>query len=78
MTYTAAEWTTIAVCGHGVHNAVRMHIKTCHMYANEVLMHATALDNLIVDKTHSITRYQRFGLVNPNGLRMASLVKLEW
>jgi hypothetical protein len=46
-------------------NGAHMNNETRHYFANEVLSHSTDLDNIIVDKLHIKTRYERFGLPVP-------------
>jgi hypothetical protein len=66
---------TIAGRARSMGNAAHMDNETRHYIANEVLSHSTDLDldNLIVDKLHTKTRYERFGLPVPKWAEMGQI-----
>ena len=62
----------LMLCGsllHAVHlnrsNAANMKDTICTKFANEALSHQTTLNNLVVDKSQTKTRHERFGLSIP-------------
>ena len=59
------EFATIAGRANAMCNAAHMNDRICILVANEVLMHSTALGNLVVNKDQSQTHYQLMGLQNP-------------
>ena len=72
---------TIACRGRAMCNAANMPDNIRVKLVHEVLSHQTALDNLSVDKGHSKTRYERFGLPVPkwaNPHLNTPLVKQGW
>ena len=54
-------------------NAANMDNDTRHYVANEALSHSIDLDNLIVDKLHEKSRYERFGLQTPKWATMGNI-----
>ena len=64
---------TIAGRARAMCNGAHMNNETRHYIANEVLSHSTDLDNLIVDKLHTKTRYERFGLSVPKWAEMGQI-----
>jgi hypothetical protein len=64
---------TIAGRARAMCNAAHMNNETRHYIANKVLSHSTDLDNLLVDKLHTKTRYERFGLSVPKWAEMGQI-----
>ena len=59
------EFATIAGRARAMCNAANMNDSVRVRLSNEALSHSTALGNLVVDKGHNKTRYERMGLKNP-------------